>query len=68
MTQLANSNNYIVNGNTRTATIVHNPENCSDPSSCYYLISVFYPYQNGPMKSSFSIGYNVTDYSLATVD
>jgi hypothetical protein len=43
MIELAPGNVNIVNGNTRTARIVHNPRNCRNPNRCYYLFTVFYP-------------------------
>jgi hypothetical protein len=53
MIEIANGDKNVTNGNTRTATFNHDPKNCKNPSSCHYLISVFFPDSNGPMKTSF---------------
>lgn len=68
MIELASGNNNITNSNTRNALIRHNPTVCRDPKSCFYLISIFFADQNGPMKTSFIANYNVTVSDPITID
>lgn len=58
----------VINGDTRFGRIVHDPKNCSNSRSCYYLITVFFPDQNGPMKTSIQIETNITNYHEVKVD
>jgi hypothetical protein len=68
MIEVASGAGNITNGNTRTATIVHNRTLCPDPRQCYYLINLFFPDQNGPMKTSFMLTYNSTAFQRVNLD
>jgi hypothetical protein len=67
MIELAAGNVNVQNGNTRTARVVHNPRNCRNPNKCYYIFLVFYPDQVGPVRTSFQVLYNHTDYHAIKV-
>lgn len=62
MIEIASGTGNITNGTTRIARFVHNRTKCPNPSSCVYLINVFYPDSIGPKKVDFKVGYNTTTY------
>ena len=60
MIELASGWPNVTNNNTRTARFIHNRTRCPNPNSCYYLINVFFPDQNGPKKIDLTVGFNTT--------
>lgn len=56
MKELTNNSVLASGSSYRMGVINHNPSVCKVPSSCYYLISVYYPDNTtNPMTSSFFV-------------
>jgi hypothetical protein len=55
------------NGFKRSGTIIHDPSVCFNANSCFYLISVYYPQSNGPVKVAFKISHDNADPTDAQI-
>jgi hypothetical protein len=69
MTELTNNSVLAFGSSVRMGVINHDPKVCKVPSSCYYLISLYYPDNTTlPMRTSFFISTYLSNSQSIEMD
>ena len=68
MIEIGSGTGNVSQGFLRTALLNHNPAYCSDPANCIYLITVFFPDQNGPMRTTFLTNFTTKHVGVANLN